>query len=151
MRKKSIIILIIIALGAVTGCYFLISPGQEIKEYQKTGLETKVQETSNSNAPVLSQACVEGNVSLVVGSVSKKENDFLYVKPQKGDEMKIKLTPTTTFLKIILSSDEKLISQENIKQYDFKEGDSVVTNIFCAKMEPCEYEALFVKIIIYQK
>jgi hypothetical protein len=150
MRKKSIIILIIIALGAVSGYYFLTRPNQEIKEYQKTE-ESKVQETPNPNAPVLSQACVEDNVYFVVGSVSKKENEFLYVKPQKGEEIKIKVTPTTAFIKMIVSPDEKLISQETVKQYDFKEGDSIVTNIFCAKTKPCEYEALFIKIIVHQK
>lgn len=148
MHRKGIIIFLIVVVLIIGSYYFLSYNKQE----QDTELELKIKEALDPNKYFDTEACVVGRSIPVSGYISKKEKDCLYVKSGgEGDlETKVKLNPKTLFLKMNLSSSGKLISQEEIGQDDFTEGDSVTISAFCDQSKPDEYMALIVKIILYQ-
>jgi hypothetical protein len=160
VSKNRIILLIEIVLLVIgVGYYFLSYQPQiekirqaEITAAKKAKLEIKIQEALDPNKYFGTESCVAGKNVLVVGSLLKKDENFLYIiKPNEGDggKAKIKLTPKTLFLKVIASSG-KTISQEEISGNEIKEGDSVVAGTFCQENRPDECLALLVKKIIPQ-
>lgn len=157
MSRKNIIILLITIIWVVAAGYYFFSyrpQKEEILQMEtKKNLEAKIKEALDPNTHFNKQdRCVRGESIPVTGVISNKGKDFLYVKPSREErETEVKLTPKTLFLKMVLSADEKLISQEEITWADVKEGESVVVNAFCEEDKPDEYLASVVKIIIYQR
>lgn len=122
-----------------------------IEKNENIGLEEKMQEALDPNTYYNTDACVIGRQIPVNGYISKKTPDYIYVKPGTGDdlEQKVKLTPKTLFVKIKITSESKVISEEEILWNDFQDGDSVAVNAFCEQENPDQLIALVVKIIFF--
>lgn len=149
--RKTILSLSLIVISIGLALVFFAEKDEKDKEgtsLPENGLSEKMQEALDPNTHFDTEACIIGKKIPISGYISKKEENYIYVRPGKGEnlEKKVELTPKTLFVRINFSEKGEALSQEEVKWEDFQKGDSVAVNAFCKEGESILI-ALTVKMI----